>query len=79
MEILEKLVNLKYTAIALKDKEIKTKKREICELRMPFNNSRFNELDGHDLELATTDTENNEGNEESFCRQELYSCEFCHF
>ena len=68
VESLEKLVNLKDAEIALKDREIETKKREICELRVSFNNSRFVQLDGHDLDLETTDTENDEDTEESLCR-----------
>ena len=79
VESLEKLVNLKDAEIALKDREIETKKREICELRVSFNNSRFVQLDGHDLDLETTDTENDEDTEESLCRQEFYNCESCAF
>ena len=79
VESLEKLVNLKDAEIALKDREIETKKREICELRVSFNNFRFVQLDGHDLDLETTDTENDEDTEESLCRQELYKCEACAF
>ena len=79
VESLEKLVNLKDMEIELKDKEIKTKKSEICELKMSLNNSRFFQLDGHGLDLATTDTENDEDAEQSFGRQELYSCESCDF
>ena len=58
VESLEKLVNLKDMEIELKDKEIKTKKSKICDLKMSLNNSRFVQLDGHGLDLATTDTEN---------------------
>ena len=46
---------------------------------MSLNNSRFVQLDGHGLDLATTDTENDEDAEQSFGRQELYSCESCDF
>ena len=79
VESLEKLVKLKDIEIGSKDEEIETKTREICELKMSVKNSRIVQLDGHGLDLASTDTENDENTEESFVRQEMYSCESCEF